>query len=608
MPGNSDRTAVTRLCLWSLGYAGWRWPGLVAVVAMMLLKTGLDLLKPWPMKVLVDQVLDDKPAPADWAWALEILPGPANRHNLLAWCVAATVLLFLVGWAVGLMGAYANIGFGQRMVFDLAGDLFGRLQRLSLRFHSRKSVGDSIRRVMTDCGCVSTIVVDALLPVATSAVSLVGMFAILWQIDTTMTLLSLAVIPCMIVLFWLYARPMEERSGRHEEAEGRLYDVVEETLSTIPVVQAFGLEEQAESRFRKITCAIVNATRSARNVELQFKVLMGLATAAGTAVVLWVGARHVLAGEVTAGSILVFLSYLSSLYAPLASLMYTPFTIQQSAGSARRVWEILETNLDVKDRAGARPLRDARGHVRLEEVTFGYGADRPVLHRVSLEARPGQTVAIVGATGAGKSTLVSMIPRFFDPWEGRVTFDGVDVRDLQLKSLRNNVALVLQESFLFPLTVAENIAYGRPGATQQELQAAARAANAHDFIQRLPRGYDTVVGERGATLSGGERQRLAIARALLRDAPVLILDEPTSALDAETEGLLLEALERLMAGRTTFIIAHRFSMVRRADRIAVITEGKMVEMGTHLELLKAGGTYCRLHDLQVPRTCAGAGA
>jgi len=596
------RTGVARLCLWSLGYAARRWPGLLTVVVMTLLKTGLEVLKPWPMKVLVDQVLSDKPAPE----VLKLLPGPATPDNLLAWCVAGTVLLFLLGWAAALGLAYASIGFGQRMVFDLAGDLFGRLQRLSLRFHSRKPLGDSIRRVTTDCGCVSTIVVDALLPVATSVISLGAMFGILWQIDSTLALLALAVVPYMIVVFRVYAGPMEARSTRHEEAEGRLYNVVEETLSAIPVVQAFGLEEQAEGRFRKTTRAIFDATWSMRSVELQFKVLMGLATAAGTAAVVWLGARHALDGRVSVGDILIFLSYLASLYAPLEALMYTPFTIQQAAGSARRVREILETDPEVKDRPGARPLATAFGHVCLKDVSFGYEPGRPVLHGVSLEARPGETVAIVGATGAGKSTLVSLVPRFFDPWEGRITFDGVDVRDVQLQDLRGRVSLVLQESFLFPLTVAENIAYGRPGASRNEIEAAARAANAHVFIGRLPRGYDTVVGERGATLSGGERQRLAIARALLKDAPVLILDEPTSALDAETEGLLLAALERLMAGRTTFVIAHRFSMVRRADRIVVIQGGKIVESGTHVELLKAGGSYHRLHELQAPPAVSGA--
>jgi ATP-binding cassette subfamily B protein/subfamily B ATP-binding cassette protein MsbA len=260
--------------------------------------------------------------------------------------------------------------------------------------------------------------------------------------------------------------------------------------------------------------------------------------------------------------------------------------------------EILETEPEVRDLPEATPLTDVRGHLRLEQVTFGYSADRPVLHELSLEALPGQTVAIVGATGAGKSTLVSLIPRFYDPWQGRITLDGRDLRSLQLRSLRSQVAIVLQEPFLFPLTIAENIAYGRPDATQGEIEAAARAANAHQFIERLPEGYQTSIGERGATLSGGERQRLSIARALLKDAPLLILDEPTSALDAETEELLLQALKRLMAGRTTFIIAHRLSTIREADTIVVLRDGRIIEQGSHFELLARDGAYASLHDIQ----------
>jgi ATP-binding cassette subfamily B protein/subfamily B ATP-binding cassette protein MsbA len=325
---------------------------------------------------------------------------------------------------------------------------------------------------------------------------------------------------------------------------------------------------------------------------------MGLATTVGAAGILWIGAHRVMDDRLTVGSLLVFLAYLASLYSPLETLFYAPATIQGAAGSARRVLEVLDTDREVTDRPGAVALGRARGHVQVEAVTFGYEPGRPVLREVSLEARPGEVVAIVGATGAGKTTLVSLIPRFFDPWAGCVRIDGRDVRELQLRSVREQVALLLQEPFLFPMTIAENIAYGRPGAARDEIEAAARAARAHEFIERLPARYDTVVGERGATLSGGERQRVAIARALLKDAPILILDEPTSALDAETESLILEALERLMRGRTVLIIAHRLSTVRRADRIVVLEDGMVREAGTHEALLGRNGIYARFHALQ----------
>jgi ATP-binding cassette subfamily B protein/subfamily B ATP-binding cassette protein MsbA len=583
---------------WVMGYAALRWLSLATVVLTLLLKVGLDVLKPWPMLFLVDYVLQTRVMPGWVKGLVEALPGPHTPSALVGWSVGATIVLFLLGWAIGLVQTCAGISLGQRMVYDLAADVFARLQQLSLRFHTRSSVGDNIRRVTADCACVATILRDALLPAASSCVSLVVMFLVLWRLSPSLTLLALAVVPFMALVFRRYAQPMLEGSYRQQEIEARIYEVVEQTFSAMPVVQAFGRERWNEERFARATGETLEITLSLTRLQLQFKILMGLSTAMGTAAILWFGTRLALDGQFSIGAILLFLSYLGSLYAPLEAVMYSTSTIQGAAGSAQRVREVLDARREVTDRPNAAALPAARGQVVLEGVTFGYEAGRPALRDVSLEVRPGETIALVGATGAGKSTLVSLLPRFVDPWQGRVLVDGRDVREVTLKSLRSQIGIVLQEPFLFPLTIGENIAYGRPHATLAEIEAAARAAKAHEFIARLPEGYETVIGERGATLSVGQRQRLSIARALLKNAPILILDEPTSALDAETEQAMLDALQHLTRDRTTFIIAHRLSTVRRAHRIVVLHEGRIVETGTHDQLLAARGAFARFHSLQ----------
>jgi ATP-binding cassette subfamily B protein/subfamily B ATP-binding cassette protein MsbA len=484
-------------------------------------------------------------------------------------------------------------------VRELAADLFAHLQRLTLRYHTRSSVGDLLGRLTTDTWALYTLSSNLFVTPLQHLLTISAVAFVAWRLDPYLAVVSLGAAPILGISATLFGRRMRARALRSREAQSRLLAFVHQTLSALPLVRAFGTEAANGERFGRL--AAESTAQSQRGVLLRegYTASNLLALTIGSAIVLTIGGRRVLDGALSVGSLLVFLAYLKTVQDATQALLTAHVNVTTASASARRVLEVLDAEEVIRERPGAVVLPRGRGHVRLEAVTVGYEPGRPVLHELSLEARPGETIALVGATGAGKSTLVALLPRFLDPWRGRVVVDGHDVRDVQLASLRAQVALVLQEPMLLPLSVAENLAYGRPGATASTIEAAARAAHAHEFIARLPAGYATVLGERGATLSGGQRQRLAIARALVRDAPLLVLDEPTSALDAETEGLLLDALRRLMQNRTTFIIAHRLSTIRGADQIVVLGDGRILEQGTHAALLAANGPFARLYALQL---------
>ena len=574
---------------------------LAVVVLLVLIGAGLTALIPWPMKIIVDYVFSGQPLPQAFAW-MSTVPGAATASGLLAWLAAATLLIFVADRGVQVVKAYIQNGVGNRMMYSLGGELFDHLQRLSLRYHYRQRSGDLVQRVTTDSECIRKLAVGVFIPALTSVASLLVMFAVMWRLNPVLAMVSLLAAVPIPVLIKLLSPRMIERTYVQQQFEGRMMALAEQTLSGIPVVQAFGQEDHQERRFRALAGKTIQAYLRAIVSQLQFNVGVNSSTAVGTAVVMALGGFQVLNGALSVGSLLVFLSYVAALYGPMETLAYLSASFAAASAGARRVLEVLDADQEVRDRPGAVVLesRSSRvaGGISFEGASFGYEQGRPALQDVSLEVAPGETVALVGPTGAGKTTLVSLIPRFFDPWQGRVTLDGTDIRDIELASLRQQVSLVLQDPFLLPLSAAENIAYGRPEASREEIVAAAVAANADEFIRDLPQGYDTHLGERGATLSGGQKQRLSIARALLKDAPVLILDEPTSALDAKTEALLLEALQRLTHERTTFIIAHRLSTIRNADRILVLEDGRVTETGTHRELIAADGLYRRYYKSQ----------
>jgi len=568
-----------------------RLPFLGALVQVFLISS-VELLKPWPLKIIIDNVLGGRPLP----WNLGAGWSP---ETLLVYACVALVLIYLLLGGISLLHNYTTISIGQKMVNDLRGDLYSHLQRLSLAFHNRRQVGDTLYRVVADAYAIQTLTMNGLFPVLSASVLLGGMFVIMVQLDWLLTVLALLVCPILLASISLLSGRIASAASYARQQESTVYTLVQRAMSAMRVIQAFTKEEEEHRKFMAASQESLGASLRLYTLQTLFSWVAHVVIALGTAVVVWVGARHVLAGTLTVGELLVFISYLASLYMPLNGIVQSYGLVQEAKVGVQRVFEILEVERDLEDGSRVFPAAGARGEIAWRGISFQYGPGQPALKHIDLRVRPGEKVAIVGPTGAGKSTLLSLVPRFYDAQTGQVTIDGIDIREFQLKSLRRQVAMVLQPPLVFPITIRENIAYGRPEATLDEVISAASLACVHDFIARLPQGYETVVGEQGANLSEGEKQRLTIARAFLLDAPILILDEPTSALDAGTESLFLDALDHLMRGRTTFIIAHRLSTVRNADRIVVMDRGRIVEQGPHEELVALGGLYASLYRQQM---------
>jgi ATP-binding cassette subfamily B protein/subfamily B ATP-binding cassette protein MsbA len=556
-----------------------------------MLISALELLKPWPLKLIIDSVLGGGPLP--WHWGA----GWSTSSLLLAACLAL-VLIYAVLGALTVVNNHTTIGIGQRMVSALRSDLYGHLHRLSLAFHSRAQVGDLLYRVTADTFALQTLTMNSLFPAVTALMLLFGMGVIMLRLDWSLTLLALGVCPVLLVAIARLNTRITQAAGHARERDSEVYAVVQRAMSAMRVIQAFTREEDEHRRFMTASRQSLAAGLRLYTLQTFYSSVVNVVIAVGTAAVIWVGARHVLDGTLSVGSLVVFVSYLASLYGPINSTFQTYGLAQGSVAGVRRVFDVLDVERDIADGRREFGAAGARGEVAWEHVRFEYTPGHPVLAGVTLRVQPGQKVAVVGPTGAGKSTLLSLLPRFYDVTAGRVLVDGVDVREFRLASLRRQIAMVLQPPLVFPATLRDNIAFGRPDARPDEIVAAARLARIDEAIRRLPDGYDTLVGEQGVTLSEGEKQRLTIARAILRDSPILILDEPTSSVDSETEALILRGLERLTAGRTTFVIAHRLSTVRKADLIVVLRRGEIVEQGSFEALLEHDGLFASLYRLQ----------
>jgi ATP-binding cassette subfamily B protein len=565
--------------------------GFFFALAQVLLISAFELLKPWPLKIIIDNVLSDKPVPWEFAhtWSTE---------TILAIACGGLILIYVVTGVLRVLNDYTTIQIGQRMVNDLRRDLYSHIQRLSLSFHNRRQIGDLMYRVTADTLGLQTLTMNGLFTVLSALILLAGMFTIMLWVDWYLTLLAMAVCPLLFGAIALLNGKISTAAIQAREKESTVYSVVQRTLAGMRVIQAFTKEEEEQRRFVKASTESLAADLRLYTLQNYYYAVVNVTIAVGTAAILWIGARHVLAGDLSIGGMVVFTSYLASLYTPLNNIFQTYGLVQSAKVGIRRAFEVLDSEQQVPEGIRTFAPSGCRGDIAFEDVSFGYDTAQPVLKKINLRVAAGQKIAIVGATGAGKSTLVSLLPRFHDPQAGRVTLDGVDIRDFQLKSLRRQIAMILQPPLVFPFTIRENIAYGRPDASMEEIIAAARVAQIHDHIEQLPQGYMTMVGEQGATLSEGERLRITIARGILLDAPILILDEPTSSVDAETEALIMQGLDRLTSGRTTFIIAHRLSTVRQADLIVVLRGGEIVEQGTFSELLRGHGLFASLYKTQ----------
>lgn len=588
----SDRQPLLR---WTLAFLRPYRPQTAVLSVLLLLEIGLGALQPWPLKMVIDHVLNNEthPFPEPLRSWLTALTG-GNLIGILVVVVVAGVVLQVINQFVSAHATQMQVDTGQQMVYDLRGRLFQHLQALGLHHHITTNTGDAVYRIDVDAYAIENLVMSGVFPIATSIITLLVMFAILAKLDLTIALLSLAVVPFLYLSLRYYMTTLVTRTERVKGLESTLIERLYEVFSAIRLVKSFAREPHEADRYIRFGNEVMRARIAVTWQESLFAVVVSTITILGTALVVIVGGAHVLGGRMTLGELTIVIAYLGAVYGPLSSIAHTTGRLQGAVAGARRVRAVLAMAPETSEAPDAIDATNVTGELRFEDVGFAYPDGTQVLHGITFSAAPGEMVALVGLTGAGKTTLVSLIPRFYEVTHGRVLLDGVDVRRYRIRSLREKIAIVLQDPVLLAGSIADNLRYGRLDATAAEIEEAARAAHAHEFISHLSKKYETDIAEAGGGLSGGERQRLSVARAILKNAPVLILDEPTSSLDAISEEIVFAALRRLRAGRTTIVIAHRLSTVRDADRILVLNGGRIAAQGRHEELLTSSQLYRRM--------------
>ena len=579
-------------------YRGW----LAVVFAAMLVEIAAGLAAPWPLKLVIDDALGNHHLPHWLAWAHEYAGFGKHTLGVALFAGAATLAIAIVGAIASYIDNYYTTSAGQWIANDLRLRIYEHLHRLSLRYYDHAKIGALVSTITSDVATIQDFASSSTLDIVIDLLTIVFMVGLMLWMDWDFTLIAVAFAPVLLIFIFHFKTAVKEATRAVRKRQSDVLSIVQHGLGSIRVTKAFGRQDIEVAHLEAASHATVVAALRARKIKSLMSPVVNIVVAICTAIVLWKGTSLIVAGAMTAGALTVYLAYLKKFFKPVKDLASMTSTVAQTTVALERIQAILSADDVIEERAGAIDPGRVRGAISFDRISFGYDKDSPVLHEVSFDIKPGQVVGIVGPTGSGKSTVLSLLPRFYDPALGRVMIDGVDISDYRIAALRSQIGFVLQDTLLLQGTIRENIAYGRPEATEEEVVAAARIANADEFISRMPLGYDTMVGERGDTLSGGQRQCIAIARAVIRNSPILVLDEPTAALDAESEHLVIEALRRLMKGRTVIMIAHRLGTLIDADKIVVLRDGVVAEEGTHAALIARGGVFAEMHRIQYQTT------